>query len=498
MAMGTAEPIREPGRHELEMIRREQVEMLHEELARLPEKYRLAIVLCDLAGLTHAEAAGRLCWPSGSLSVRLMRARELLRDRLTRRGLAPASALLATSALAETASAAVPQDLAAATVNAALTTSVWEGTRRRPEAARLRCRRCRGSVLTAMTRAQVVVAALMAMVGVSGLIAIVLSVLIVNTQGRADSPGGPRSISSAVARPEDPTPDRRRLRAGADTAEALDDDDTAHFGRLCGCHTAGALGNSLSIRRPLMRCRAYQALVKNAGRDAGAQVRLALWCEANGLFPERLKHLSLAVLTDPDHPTARGLLGQVFFRGRWRRPEDIVRCWPVIPASRRPIRVCRPARPDEEQRRRPLAAGTMVRAGGPGDRGGGSRRGGHAARAFPGGCLAAAGLRGASRPLAAARANRRRGRGGRGPEEGRSLLETLAGEVEVGTRTPRRLETPIGRSLPGERDRSPGGAGDPCHVCSGRARRSDRCGPIARPGRRAGILARAGAAGGFR
>ena len=67
----------------------------------------------------------------------------------------------------------------------------------------------------------------------------------------------------------------------------------------------------------------YQALVEHAGRDAGAQVRLALWCEANGLFPERLKHLALAVLTDPDHPTARGLLGQVSFRGRWHRPEDI-------------------------------------------------------------------------------------------------------------------------------------------------------------------------------
>ena len=73
--MGNAEPIGEPGRHELEMIRREQVETLHEELTRLPEKLRLAIVLCDLAGLTHAEAAGRLRWPSGSLSVRLMRAR---------------------------------------------------------------------------------------------------------------------------------------------------------------------------------------------------------------------------------------------------------------------------------------------------------------------------------------------------------------------------------------------------------------------------------------
>ena len=211
MAMGTVEPIRGPGRHELEMIRREQVETLHEELARLPEKYRLAIVLCDLAGLTHAEAARRLCWPSGSLSVRLMRARELLRDRLMRRGLAPASALLATVALAETASAAVPPDLATATVNAALRdlrVAEHESTAGGGSAS---VSTVSGQVLTLMTRAQLVAAALMAMGGVSGLVAIVLSVLIVNSQGRADSPTGPRTIPSADARPEEPIPDRRRL-----------------------------------------------------------------------------------------------------------------------------------------------------------------------------------------------------------------------------------------------------------------------------------------------
>ena len=49
----------------------------------------------------------------------------------------------------------------------------------------------------------------------------------------------------------------------------------------------------------------YQAR-KKAGRDAKAQVRLALWCEAHGLTAERLKHLSLAVLYDPANALARG------------------------------------------------------------------------------------------------------------------------------------------------------------------------------------------------
>ncbi len=63
--------------------------MLHEEIGRLPDRYRTPVVLCYLEGLTHEEAARRLGWPIGTVGVRLMRARERLHGRLTRRGLAP-------------------------------------------------------------------------------------------------------------------------------------------------------------------------------------------------------------------------------------------------------------------------------------------------------------------------------------------------------------------------------------------------------------------------
>ena len=69
--------------------RRDLAGLIDDEVGRLPEKYRLPIVLCHFEGLTHDEAAQRLGCPSGTVAIRLMRARARLKGRLARRGAAP-------------------------------------------------------------------------------------------------------------------------------------------------------------------------------------------------------------------------------------------------------------------------------------------------------------------------------------------------------------------------------------------------------------------------
>jgi RNA polymerase sigma factor (sigma-70 family) len=112
--------------------------LLQEEIGRLPERYRAAVVLCDLQGLTHEQAAGQLGCPIGTIKSRQARGRDRLRSRLTRRGLAPTAVgmlpttlVLPPTLIDSTARAAAryaaSKLVAAGTVSAAVATLI-EGT----------------------------------------------------------------------------------------------------------------------------------------------------------------------------------------------------------------------------------------------------------------------------------------------------------------------------------------------------------------------------------
>ena len=105
-----AEPADDAARRDLQRV-------VAEEVDRLPEKYRLPVVLCYLSGKTTEEAARRLGCPRGTILSRLATVRKRLHGRLTRRGLGLTAVALA-AALKQKA-VATPAVLVSLTVKAA-------------------------------------------------------------------------------------------------------------------------------------------------------------------------------------------------------------------------------------------------------------------------------------------------------------------------------------------------------------------------------------------
>ncbi len=69
-------------------VAHESRQVLHEEINRLPGRYRMAILLCDLEGQTCEQAARAMGCPVGTLKCWRARGRERLRSRLSGRGFA--------------------------------------------------------------------------------------------------------------------------------------------------------------------------------------------------------------------------------------------------------------------------------------------------------------------------------------------------------------------------------------------------------------------------
>lgn len=103
----------------LDLEGRELRAVLDEEILRLPSRYRLPVVLCYLEGLSHEQAARRLDCPLGTVNSRLATARQRLRVRLTRRGLAPSGMFVVPASPAIVAKVVVPPSLLQATLSTA-------------------------------------------------------------------------------------------------------------------------------------------------------------------------------------------------------------------------------------------------------------------------------------------------------------------------------------------------------------------------------------------
>jgi RNA polymerase sigma factor (sigma-70 family) len=104
----------------LDLSWRESIVVLHEELDRLPHRFRLPLLLCYLEGLSRDEAATQLGWTAGTLRGRLARGRRMLHRKLIRRGITLSAGLLAAVAPSGEGAVAASPSLVAATVQSTL------------------------------------------------------------------------------------------------------------------------------------------------------------------------------------------------------------------------------------------------------------------------------------------------------------------------------------------------------------------------------------------
>lgn len=179
---------------------------LHEELARLPDKYRVPVVLCDLEGKTQLEAAAELRWSHATLRRRLVDAQERLRHRLTRRGLAPSAALVA-SALGVDAQAEVP----AAWLASAVRSAVSHGVSASPLALAISSRVLKAALLARLKTVGAILA-----------LSSTFACVVVGVGSSADPGGEPKGLASPPApRPKSKVEERPATKKAAQGPGAI-------------------------------------------------------------------------------------------------------------------------------------------------------------------------------------------------------------------------------------------------------------------------------------
>jgi RNA polymerase sigma factor (sigma-70 family) len=192
-----------------EVSARELLTAVDEEVRRLPEVYRVAVVLCCLEGKTQEEAARLLGWTPGSLQGRLERGRKRLHARLARRGLTLGAALAAVEVSRCTAPAGLSAVRTTATVRAALGFAAGQGVEGAAVSARVWTLAQEGVKGVAAARTSIVFAVLLAMgMAAAGVVSVAFQAP--SSRPPESNPG----VAAVQPRPQEEKPQTRLDRYG--------------------------------------------------------------------------------------------------------------------------------------------------------------------------------------------------------------------------------------------------------------------------------------------
>jgi RNA polymerase sigma factor (sigma-70 family) len=257
--------------------RSELLAALDEEIGRLPERYRAVVVLCDLGGLTHEEAARQLGCAVGTVGSRLARGRERLRDRLTHRGLVPSAGLVGVVTSVNAVSAAVPRALVDSTIRAALRGAAGEAAVVAANVLALS-----EGVLRAMLLTRLKVVAALALLMGAGLI-----ILSYEAASETQAPPAARQGGAPTGRAAD-SPEQIIAVMAKTYADARSYEDE---GEVTIVFVDGPTGR-FTVKRPFstkfVRPKLYRyEFTERAGDGEGERKRFVIWSDA---APERSRY----------------------------------------------------------------------------------------------------------------------------------------------------------------------------------------------------------------